>query len=134
MTVTLDLSEELERRINERAGQQGVSAEGWLQAVVLRELDDAPVENEPPEDTRPIHEIIAERMKQLPEEAFEGLPLRVVARTDDVVANGLPWPADDDIRTNYQSKFTKRGEPIFSMLAERTSGDAPALDPSGRAP
>ena len=67
-------------------------------------------------------------------EAFEGLPLRVVARTDDVVANGLPWPADDDIRTNYQSKFTKRGEPIFSMLAERTSGDAPALDPSGRAP
>ena len=66
--------------------------------------------------------------------AFDGLPLRVVGRSDDVAANGLPWPEDDDVRTNYQSKFDKRGEPIYAMLAERVAGEAPPLDPGLRAP
>jgi tRNA (guanine-N7-)-methyltransferase len=59
-------------------------------------------------------------------ESMAGLPLRLVRRTDDVRANGYPWPAEDDVVTNYESKFHKRDEPIFAMLAERVEG--PALD------
>lgn len=50
---------------------------------------------------------------------LEGLPLRVVARVDDLRAQGLPWPERDDVTTNYQSKFDKRGLPVAAMLLRR---------------
>lgn len=65
-------------------------------------------------------------------EGFSGLPLEVVDRRDDVASAGLPWPDDDDVTTNYQSKFERRDEPIFAMLARRVAGAAPHLDPAGR--
>jgi tRNA (guanine-N7-)-methyltransferase len=52
-------------------------------------------------------------------EAVEGLPLGIVDRRDDVAVAGYPWPAEDDVITNYESKFHKRGEPIYALLAER---------------
>jgi len=53
-------------------------------------------------------------------DALDGLPLRVAGRTDDVVVGGLPWPADDDVVTNYETKFNKRGEPVFAMRVVHT--------------
>lgn len=58
---------------------------------------------------------------------FDTLPFAVVERRDDVVTNGYPWPESDDVITNYESKFHKRGEPIYALLAQRTAGEAPPL-------
>lgn len=49
---------------------------------------------------------------------LEGLPVQVVARVDDVAADGVPW-GDDDITTNYQSKFDKKGEPVAALQLVR---------------
>lgn len=65
--------------------------------------------------------------------AFEGLPLRVVEVREDVARNGCPWPSEDDVVTNYESKFYKRGEPVHALLAERVEGPAPPLDEGARA-
>ena len=49
---------------------------------------------------------------------LEGLPLRVVARVDDLRRDGAPW-GEDDVTTNYQSKFDKRGLPVAGLLLVR---------------
>lgn len=59
--------------------------------------------------------------------AFDTLPFEVVERRDDVVHAGYPWPTEDDVITNYESKFHKRNEPIFALLARRVEGEAPPL-------
>ncbi len=41
------------------------------------------------------------------------LPLMVSGRSDDVTTGPAPWP--DDIETNYQSKFRKRGLPVYAV-------------------
>lgn len=41
------------------------------------------------------------------------LPLRISGRSDDVITGPAPWP--DDIETNYQSKFRKRGLPVYAI-------------------
>jgi tRNA (guanine-N7-)-methyltransferase len=51
--------------------------------------------------------------------AVEGLPFRVTGRSDDVEHDGAPWPEADDIVTNYQTKFYKKGEPIYAVEVER---------------
>jgi tRNA G46 methylase TrmB len=63
------------------------------------------------------------------EAGIEGLPLRVLERRDDVATSGYPWPAEDDVITNYESKFHKRGEPVYALLAERVEGAAPEPPP-----
>jgi len=45
---------------------------------------------------------------------LEGLPLRVVSRVDDVRRDGVPW-GEDDVITNYQGKFDRRGLPVAAM-------------------
>ncbi len=57
--------------------------------------------------------------------AVEGLPLELVARVEDIAANGTPWDPADDIRTNYQSKFERRDEPVHAVLLRRIPGEAP---------
>ncbi|MCK6505105.1 molybdenum cofactor biosynthesis protein MoaE [Myxococcota bacterium] len=52
------------------------------------------------------------------EALIEGLPLRVVARVDDIRAQGSPW-GEDDVTTNYQSKFDKRGLPVAALWLVR---------------
>ena len=52
---------------------------------------------------------------------FESHPMEVLGRSDDVAAQGTPWPAEDDIITNYQSKFIAKGEPIHALLMHRQS-------------
>ncbi|MEL6347880.1 MAG: hypothetical protein AAFV53_32540, partial [Myxococcota bacterium] len=52
-------------------------------------------------------------------DAIADLPFRVLGRSDDVENTGTPWPEDDDIVTNYQSKFYKKNEPIYALEVER---------------
>jgi tRNA (guanine-N7-)-methyltransferase len=54
--------------------------------------------------------------------AIEGLPFRLVGRSNDVQHDGPPWPADDDIVTNYQRKFYVKDEPIYAVEVERITG------------
>jgi tRNA (guanine-N7-)-methyltransferase len=46
------------------------------------------------------------------------LPFDVTGRADDVTTGPAPWP--DDIETNYQSKFRKRGLPVYAVALART--------------
>ena len=40
-------------------------------------------------------------------------------RVEDIEHNGTPWPVEDDVITNYQSKFIKRGLPVHALWVER---------------
>ena len=51
------------------------------------------------------------------EKLLDGLPLRVTGRAEDVTREPAPWP--DDVETNYQSKFRKRGLPVHAIEVER---------------
>ena len=53
------------------------------------------------------------------------LPLKILDRRDDVLADGYPWPVQDDVVTNYESKFHRRGIAVGALLVERVVGDAP---------
>ncbi len=66
----------------------------------------------------------------------EGLPLDVVGRSDDVRKVGAPW-GDDDVTTNYQSKFDKRDLPVYALWMVRGEGAVDrveGLDPAFREP
>ena len=82
MTVTLDLPKKLEHKLSECADRQGVSAEWWLREVVTRELQGTPTAEESPAEEKPFWEEIEERMRQLPDDAFDGLPTDGAAEHD----------------------------------------------------
>ena len=46
------------------------------------------------------------------------LPLKITGRSDDIIKGQAPWP--NDIETNYQSKYRKRGEPVYAIELVRT--------------
>ena len=48
----------------------------------------------------------------------EGRPLAVVGRSDDIARDGAPW-GEDDVVTNYQGKFDRRGLPVYALWVER---------------
>jgi len=50
---------------------------------------------------------------------LDGLPFRILGRSDDVLHDGTPWPAEDDIVTNYQQKFYNKNLPIYALWLER---------------
>jgi len=50
-------------------------------------------------------------------DAARELPFELVDFRDDIQHHGAPWP--DDLVTNYQSKFIKRGEPVYAALLRR---------------
>jgi tRNA (guanine-N7-)-methyltransferase len=60
-------------------------------------------------------------------EPLPQLPLAVTGRSNDVITGPAPWP--DDIETNYQSKFRRKGEPVYAIELTRTPGPMPAADP-----
>ncbi len=51
--------------------------------------------------------------------AIEGLPFEVLGRREDLDRSGLPWPAEDDVITNYQRKFREKGLPVHALLLRR---------------
>jgi tRNA G46 methylase TrmB len=50
-------------------------------------------------------------------DAIEGVPISLVDFREDIAVAGTPWP--DDLITNYQSKFDRRGEPVYAALLRR---------------
>lgn len=50
-------------------------------------------------------------------EPMPRLPLTITGTSDDVITGAAPWP--DDIETNYQSKFRKRGLPVYAVELRR---------------
>jgi tRNA (guanine-N7-)-methyltransferase len=50
-------------------------------------------------------------------EPLKPLPFEIVGREDDVNANGAPWV--DDVQTNYQNKFLKKGLPVYAIELKR---------------
>lgn len=59
----------------------------------------------------------AELLVTRPGKDLDPLPLEVVGRSEDVTRLPAPWP--DDIETNYQSKFRKRGLPVYAIELRR---------------
>jgi tRNA G46 methylase TrmB len=55
----------------------------------------------------------------LGDETRPALPLVIHGRSDDVITGPAPWP--NDIETNYQSKYRKRGEPVYAIEIRRTA-------------
>ena len=55
---------------------------------------------------------------------IEGLPLRVVGISESITEFGTPWDSNDDITTNYESKFIRQGLPVYACLLERLSDAA----------
>lgn len=51
------------------------------------------------------------------------LPFEITGRCDDVTQGPGLWP--DDIETNYQSKFRKRGLPVYAIELTRTAAPWP---------
>lgn len=47
------------------------------------------------------------------------LPLDITGRSEDVITGPAPWA--DDIETNYQSKFRKRGLPVYGIELHRAA-------------
>lgn len=41
------------------------------------------------------------------------LPFEISARCDDIIQQGSPW--QDDVETNYQRKFRRRGKPVYAI-------------------
>ncbi len=50
------------------------------------------------------------------EEVMDGLPFAIASRSEDV--NAEPW--GEDIETNYQRKFKRRGLPVYALELRRT--------------
>lgn len=53
------------------------------------------------------------------ESSVTALPLQVEGRVDDIAAQGLPWPEDTDMVTNYQRKSGQAGRPVGAMWVRR---------------
>jgi len=51
--------------------------------------------------------------------AIEGHPFEVVACVEDIGANGCPWPQEDEIQTNFQAKFERKGLPVHGVVLRR---------------
>ncbi|MFH1463356.1 MAG: tRNA (guanine(46)-N(7))-methyltransferase TrmB [Pseudomonadota bacterium] len=47
--------------------------------------------------------------------AVKGLPLTLLGRSDSIARDGTPWPAADDVITNYQRKFNERGLSVYGV-------------------
>jgi len=52
-------------------------------------------------------------------DASASLPFEVVGRSNDVAREGPPWGVDDDVVTNYQTKFNKKSQPIYALELKR---------------
>ena len=50
-------------------------------------------------------------------ELLPGRPLELVGTSDDVARDGAPW--EGDVTTNYQSKFDRKGEPVFAVRVRK---------------
>ncbi|HSR50971.1 MAG TPA: hypothetical protein VLV83_09080 [Acidobacteriota bacterium] len=74
MRLTLDLPEELIKDIEFEAGHEEISVDDWLQNVVKRNVWRRELQDRKKGDRPHISEVIADLMKDLPEEDLAMLP------------------------------------------------------------
>ena len=55
---------------------------------------------------------------------IEGLPLELVGMSESVHAHGTPWLSDDDVMTNYESKFMRRGLPVYACEIRKLASES----------
>lgn len=60
-------------------------------------------------------------------EGAQGLPFELLGRSDDVRSE-LPWDREDDVVTNYQSKFDRRDAPVYALRMVRVAGEVAPPD------
>lgn len=89
MHLTIDLPEEQVRALEARAHQHGVSTEQYARQVLEHELEPVPSAGDQEADLRPIWEIIADNMKNVPREDLAALPKDGASQIDHYVY-GLP--------------------------------------------
>lgn len=87
MTLILELPDNKEAALRAKAQAQGVSAEQYAAQVLSRDLDETV--SSTGTDERPIWEIIAKRMKDVPDEVFDRLPKDGASQIDHYIY-GLP--------------------------------------------
>jgi hypothetical protein len=77
MTVTIQLSDEQAAALQAQAAAEGLAVDAWLQHLAEQYAQTGTSSAAAPTDVpeRPIWETITERMKRLPAEVFEHLPL-----------------------------------------------------------
>lgn len=83
MTLILDLPPEKEAALKEQARAAGVSAEEFALETLSRALGiPAPEAETEADDGRPIWEVIADNMKDVPDEDLDRLPRDSAAQVD----------------------------------------------------
>ena len=73
MTVTIELSDEQAAALQAQAAAEGLSVDAWLQRLAEQHVPNACSESKGEPD-RPVWEIVADRMKNVPPEVFDRLP------------------------------------------------------------
>ena len=83
MTVTIELSQEREAALKAQAEAHGLSIEQWLIKLAEQQAGrDAESQPLAPADHRPISQVIAEIMRDVPAEAFASLPTDGASQVD----------------------------------------------------
>ena len=90
MTLVLELPDKKEAALKAKAQVQNVSAEQYAQLVLDRDLEDSVPAA--PRDDRPIWEVIAEIMADVPPQVLPRLPRDGASRHDHYIYG---WPKRD---------------------------------------
>jgi tRNA (guanine-N7-)-methyltransferase len=53
------------------------------------------------------------------ESAIADQPFEILAQVEDMGRNGVPWPEQEEIVTNFQRKFERKGLPVHGMVLRR---------------
>ena len=79
MSLTINLPAEMERRLRDRADSEGLPAEAYVLRMIEREV-------KPPTSAgRPLHELIADVVGEVPEEELLKLPADGASEIDHYV-------------------------------------------------
>ena len=90
MTLILELADNKEAALQAKALAQGVSAEQYVEQLLDRDLEEpAGAEVEAAQEERPISEVIAELMRDVPAEAWAMMPKDGASEHDHYIYG---WP------------------------------------------
>jgi len=74
MTVTIQLSDEQAAALQAQAANDGLTIDAWLQRLAEQYVQQAPPCSPQKRDERPIWEVIADNMKDVPPEVMAAMP------------------------------------------------------------
>src|SRR5438094_8343161 len=85
MTLVIDLPPDLERRLEEEAALKGQAAQDYARTILAEQLRQPPVTEIPAEGkatVRPIWQVAAEIMRDVPDEELQRLPTDLAENLD----------------------------------------------------